>query len=231
MTEGIGSGDGLELLVCEVAEGTAGAGEEDLVHLVHLLAHEALEDSGVLGVDGQQVDMILLHEVEDELTGHDERLFVGEAYLLAGFDGADRRLEACEADEGSEHHVDGLCLDDLAQGLVSGIDLHVGVGEACLEVLIVSLIGDDHGGGVVLPCLLSELLPTVVGGQRVGLIEVGVLADDVECLGTNGSRGPEDTYLFLHCINDFIIKKRHYIICSILKTVSLWFELYYIFSS
>lgn len=53
-----------------------------------------------------------------------------------------------EAYEGGEDHVDGLCLDDLAQRLVPGIDFHVRVGKACLEVFVVSLVGDDHSGGL-----------------------------------------------------------------------------------
>jgi hypothetical protein len=73
----------LSLFVGEVRKGPPEQVSRILSTSFIVLAHEALEDGGVLGVDGQQVDMILRTRSEDELTGYDERLLVGQTNLLA----------------------------------------------------------------------------------------------------------------------------------------------------
>ncbi len=154
----------------------------------------------MLGVDGQQVHMVLAHQLEDELTGHDECLLVGQADLLVGLDGVDGGLETGEAHHGGEHHVDGRSLDHLVERLLARVDLDVGtVGEERLQRFVVGVVGDDHGGGVEAVGLLGQLLHAVVGRQAVHFIAVGVLTDDVERLGADGTGAAQDAYLlFLH---------------------------------
>ncbi len=143
--------------------------------------------------------MVLRHETEDELTGYDERLLVGQTNLLARLDGVDGRLESGETHHGGQYGVDGAGLDDVVERLPTGIHLHVGVAEQGFEFLVVGLIGDDDRVGVELPRLLRQFLHAVVGSQTVGFEAVGVLRDDVERLRSDGAGAAEDAYLlFLH---------------------------------
>ena len=77
-------GDVVEVGERGVAEGATGGGEPDLLDLGGGSAAHALVDGVVLGVDGQQGDVVLLRGGDDELTGGDEALLVGEADGLAG---------------------------------------------------------------------------------------------------------------------------------------------------
>ena len=194
--EGIGGGDGQQLFLAERAERAAGAGEQDLLDFVVALADEALEDGRVLAVNGQDGHVVLLGELADEFSGDDERLLVGQAYLLAGPDGMDGGLKAGEADHRREHHVDGVGLDDVAEGAGTGVDLDVGpVGEQGAELVVAVFVGDDHCGGVELVGLLGKQFYAVVGCEGVDLVAVGVLGDDVERLCADGAGGAEDADL------------------------------------
>jgi len=62
-------------------------------------------DGVVLGVDGQQRDVVLLCGGDDELARGDEALLVGEADGLAGTDGGVGGFEAGDADDGRDDEV------------------------------------------------------------------------------------------------------------------------------
>ena len=69
-------------------------------------AAQALVDGVVLGVDGEQGDVVLAGGGEDEVAGGDEALLVGEADGLAGADGGVGGFEAGDADDGGDDEVD-----------------------------------------------------------------------------------------------------------------------------
>jgi hypothetical protein len=88
-----------------VAEGAAGGGEPDLFDFGGRAAAQALVDGVVLGVDGQQRDVVLAGGGEDEVAGGDEAFLVGEADGLAGADGGVGGFEAGDADDGGDDEV------------------------------------------------------------------------------------------------------------------------------
>ena len=94
MAERIGSSYLSQLLHGVMAERSARAGEQYLVYLVVVLAHQALEDGTVLAVDRQDGRMILLGLTAYQFASHDEGLLVGKTDLLAGLDGMDCRLKS-----------------------------------------------------------------------------------------------------------------------------------------
>ena len=200
MLEGIGSGHLLQLLLRIVAERTARAGKQYLVYLVIVLAHQTLEDGTVLTVYGEDGGMILLRQVTDQLTCHHQGLLVGKAYLLAGLDSMDGRLQSGESHHRSQHHVDGSSLHNIAESLCSGIHLDVRfVAQQFLQPVVVCLIGDDHCCRTELACLTGEFVYPVIGGKAINLIEVTVLLYDIKSLRTDASRRTEYAYLlFLH---------------------------------
>ena len=91
--QGIGSGDRLQLLLRELAEGSTRACQENLFYFVVAFAHQTLEDGRVLAVDGQDGHVVLLGQLADEFTSHDECLLVGQTYLLPCTDGMDGWLK------------------------------------------------------------------------------------------------------------------------------------------
>ena len=155
--QGIGSGDRLQLLLRELAERSTRASKQDFFYFVVAFAYQTLEDGRVLTVDGQDGHMVLLSQLADELTSHDECLLVGQTYLLPCTDGMDGWLQTRKAHHGCEHHVDGAGLHDVAESLCSGINLDVGaVAEQRLQFVVALLVGNDHRGWVVLPGLLGQ---------------------------------------------------------------------------
>jgi hypothetical protein len=62
-------------------------------------------DGVVLGVDGQQRDVVLAGGGEDEFAGGDQALLVGQADGLAGADGRVGGLQAGDADDGRDDEV------------------------------------------------------------------------------------------------------------------------------
>ena len=75
--ECLGRGDAVEVGQRSVAEGSTGGGEPDLLDFVGFSAAEALVDRVVLGIDGQEGDVVLFCRSDDELASGDEALLVG----------------------------------------------------------------------------------------------------------------------------------------------------------
>lgn len=71
--------------------------------------------------------VILIGEAAYQFTGHHEGFFVGQTNLFMCLDGSYGGLKSGKAHHGSEHHVDGSGLYDLAKRLSTGINLDVGL--------------------------------------------------------------------------------------------------------
>ena len=169
-----------QLLLRESAERTATGCQKNLFYLVVTLANDALEDGGVFAVDGKNGHMMFLCQATNQLTSHDKRLLIGQTDFLARTDSMKGGRKTGETDHGGEHHVDRVSLDNLIQGLTSGVHLHIGqVFKQVLQRLIVTLVGDDHGGRMKLTCLFSQQSISTVGGQAVDLIAVRMLGNDL----------------------------------------------------
>ena len=68
-------------------------------------ARKALPHRGVLGVDGHDLAAARRARLGDDRARGDEALLVGEREALAGFQRAERRGQAGEADDRVEHDV------------------------------------------------------------------------------------------------------------------------------
>lgn len=196
MLEGIGCRHLLQLLVGEIAERSARTGKEYLVDLVLILAHQALEDSAMFAIHREDRRMILLSQLADEFTCHNEGFLIGQTDFLAGLDGMDGWFQSREAHHRGKHHVDRISLHDVAESLCTCIDLDVRfVAEQILQFLIKCLIGDDDGSRMKLVRLGSQFLHTMVGSEAIDLVKVAMLFDDIQRLCADASRRTENTYL------------------------------------
>ena len=130
--EGLRRGDVVEVGERRVAEGATGGGEPDLLDFGGGAAAHALVDGVVLGVDGEEGDVVLAGGGDDELAGGYEALLVGEADGLAGADGGVGGFEAGYADDGGDDEVDfgqggdadgaGGAVDDFDAGDAGGLE-------------------------------------------------------------------------------------------------------------
>ena len=153
----------------------------------------------MLRVDRENGGVVLLGQIAYQLACHDQGLLVGEAYLLAALDGVDGGGEPGKSYHRGEYHVYGLGFYYLVEGVAAGIDLDVGlVVEQRAEFTVFVLVGYDHGSRVELPGLLSQLHHAVVGREAVDFVEVGMLFDDIQRLGTYRARTAKYADLFLH---------------------------------
>ncbi len=89
-----------------VAEGATGGGEPDLLDFLGGAAAHALMDGVVLGVDGEEGDVVFLCGGDDELAGGYEAFLVGEADGFAGADCGVGGFETGYSDDGGDDEVD-----------------------------------------------------------------------------------------------------------------------------
>ena len=144
--------------------------------------------------------MVFLGKIADQLTSHHQGLLVGKTDLLASLDGMDGWLQTGKTYHGCKHHINRLCLHDIAERLGTGIDLDIRfITEQILQLVVMRLIGDHYSSRMELMRLLGKLLHPVIGGKAIYLVKVTVLLDDIQRLCANTSRRTENTYLlFLH---------------------------------
>ena len=183
------------------AEGTATGRQQDLLDAVMVFADETLEDGRVLTVHRQYLGVVGDGEVTDQLSSHHECLLIGQAYGLTRLDGVNRRREPRKTHHGGQHHVDRSGLHDLVEGLRPGIHLHLRhITHQLLQLVIALFIGYHDGSRLELMRLLSQQLHLVVRCQTIDLIQVCVFPDHLQGLRAYGSRGSQNSYLFLHLI-------------------------------
>src|SRR5271170_7349436 len=104
--EGLGGGYAVEVGQGGVAERATGGGEPDLFDFSGGSSAHALVDGVVLGVNGEESDVMLFRGGDDEFAGGYEALFVGQA---DGFPSADCGVGSFEpgySDDGGDYEVD-----------------------------------------------------------------------------------------------------------------------------
>ena len=180
-------------------EGAARGCEQNLLNGILVFAYQRLEDSRVLAVDRQDGCMVLLCQLQYQLTSHHQCLLIGQGNGFLCLDGMDGGRQASKTHHGSEHHVDGVCLNNLIQRLCTGIDLHVGqVVHQPAQVVVTCFIGNNHSGRLELMSLLCQQFYLVIGCQTVHLVQVGVLLNHLEGLSAYRPSGAEYCYLSFH---------------------------------
>ena len=103
--ECISCGNGLHLFAGKRTERSAGSSQEDLLNLRAVFAYKRLEDRGMFAIDGEYRRMVLKGQIADDLSGHDERLFVRKRNGLTGFDGFYRGAQAGVTNHRSDHYI------------------------------------------------------------------------------------------------------------------------------
>ena len=137
----------------------------------------------MLAIDGQDGGMVLLCQLQNQLTSHHQRFLIGQCNGLAGLDGMDGRRQTSKAHHGCQHHVNRVSLYDFVQGLLAGIHLHVGhVTHQLFQLVQSLLVGNNDSSRLELMRLLSQQLHFVVGGQAIYFIQITMLLDDFKCL-------------------------------------------------
>ena len=138
-------------------------------------------DRVVLGVDGEEVYVVLAGGGEDEVAGGYETFFVGEADGFAGEDGGVSGFEAGYSDDGRDYEVDGGeggyadCAGCAVDYFYAG---DAGGGEAGGELVGEGFGGDGDDLWAPAAALLEDDVEVGAGGERDGVEAVGVgLAD------------------------------------------------------
>mmetsp|Transcript_8303 Transcript_8303/g.36730 ORF Transcript_8303/g.36730 Transcript_8303/m.36730 type:complete len:255 (+) Transcript_8303:1657-2421(+) len=191
---GIGLGVLTHLGELDVAEGTAGRGQDDPPESALGKTLDALEDGAVLGIRGENLDAVLHREGHDGGTAGDEGLLVGEADVLTGFDGGDGGGKARAAHDAGHGGVYVRVPGNLDHAVGAEEDLGLGpvhVLDHPLELLHVATVRDGHHLGLELLDLLGHHVEVAAGGERHDLKLVGVLLRDVQSLRADGAGGTE----------------------------------------
>ena len=181
MLQGLCRRDVAKLVERKGAERTAACREDELLYGTRF-AHEALEDSTVFAIDGQQRHLVLQTEARDEFTGHDKCLLVCKGDGLACLDGTDGGAQTTEAHESSQHDVNRLHLYHLAEGIGSSIDLYRLAFQSLAHIVVLALVGNDDALRLVLLCLLNEQVGIGTCRQHVCIEQVRMLGDDLQRL-------------------------------------------------
>ena len=158
-------------------------------------AAHALVDGVVLGVDGEEGDVVFFCGRDDELAGGYEALFVGEAYGLAGADCRVGGFETRHSDDGRDYEVDLRQSRNVngAGGAVDDFDASDGGGfEAGLESVGEGFGGEGDDLGAPAPALLEGRVDVAAGGEGDGEVAVGVGLADGKGGVSDGSGGSQD---------------------------------------
>ena len=198
MFERVGGRDGAECFDGHIAERAAAGGERDAAHARVRVALEALENSVVLAVDGQNFRAAGRRGGEDVLAGEDEDFLRREREVFAGLERGEGRFETGGADDSDE--------DDVGAGQLREFDE---AGEAADET---SVGGKGRGmrsrggeSGVIKNADVAhavsagdggEFFPVAAGGDGDELEFVGVRGDDAQGVFTDGAGGAEEDDAF-----------------------------------
>ena len=195
--QGIGGGDGLQLLIGAAEEGTAGAGQQQPPDLIAVpAALETLENGAVLGVHGDDVRAAALRLGHDQLPGADQGLLIGQGDAFFLPDGGQGGLQAHAAHNGGDHGVGLGQLSRQQQALRPRLHPDVRVRQAQAQLPGGVPVVQHRQGGVKLPCLLLQQVHLAVGGQgRHGKAQ---LPGHLQGLAADGAGGAQQGNGFCH---------------------------------
>ena len=153
---GLFGSDVLKLAPCLAAERAAGAGEEDLLELAFLPAHEALEDGRVLGVDRNDLCALFLCARHDDIARADESLFIRKGDALFRVYGGESRTEPDGTGHGGHDAVGAVHAGGFDKPVHAGADADIGVRDGNFELLCRRLVIDSDELGMQAARLLFE---------------------------------------------------------------------------
>jgi len=175
VVQGLFGGHGAKRFEVEIAESAAAGREKDPSDPVALFAPEALPDRRVLAVDGAEL-IRHGHRRPNEMSGHDEHLFVGDGNRLPRSESIQRRPQSGGPGSAHEDKVHVPLKDHLGRR-------EPATAGACQRVferlILVSGPGVGRTDGRNLPCELTRVRPS---RETNGPEPFGEPADDIECL-------------------------------------------------
>ena len=197
MVQRLFDGDVLEVLSRAAEEGAAGSRQKDAFQPpLGRRALEALEDGGVLTVDGQDLHAVFFRRRRHQLTAGDQGLLVGKGDGLPRLDGIHGGQEPCDADDGVEDRIGCRVGGAFTDAADAGEDFRVRVGDADPEVGSGRFVEKSDLVRVELPDLLFHGLHA--GAGREGADADAVFAGDVQALRADGTGGTEDGEVVRH---------------------------------
>jgi hypothetical protein len=105
MPQGRFRGDAAHLLQFQVAERSAGGGEDDLVDSLGVAIRHRLHDRVMLGIDGQQGGTRIRHRAQHHLPGRNQGFLIGEGDGAAIADRRQRGFQPDHAGDGGHRPV------------------------------------------------------------------------------------------------------------------------------
>src|ERR1700751_5104256 len=105
MIERLLDGDIGEFGFGSIQERAAGRCEPDAADFVHAASAEALVDSVVFAVDGEERFTLAAGFCGDQFSGSDQALFVGEADGFSGANGFVGGFESGDANDGGDYEI------------------------------------------------------------------------------------------------------------------------------
>lgn len=117
MFEGLGYGDGGELISRKGAKRAAASGEEEAADRIAVVAFQALEDGVVFAINGKDSDAFGFGGSGNGFASHHEDFFAGDGEIHATFDRSESGCQAGCADDGDEDEVGVDSLDQIDKAL------------------------------------------------------------------------------------------------------------------
>ena len=197
--ERVGLRLGAQLLGGHAEKRAAGGRQQDLLQRFGaVLILQALENSAVLAVHGQQVDAVLFDSIGHKMAARDKAFFVGQRQIVAALNRSQRGVEARNADNGVQHRARAVHTGQRAQSLRALEQLRrVSLpGQRGGELVKRGGVGDGDVLRVELRDLRQQLIDAGIGGQAEHLIAVHTA--DVQALGADGTRGAQKCDDFTH---------------------------------
>ena len=173
--------------------GPARRREDQAPRLFGPAAAHGLVDRAVLGVDGDQLGSALPGFVEDELSGDDQRLLVGEGEPLSRADRGVRRAQAQRADEPSDDGIGLRVAGGLHQAVGARDDAALRArGQETFEPRDVLGAVDGHELRRERGDLFGQLLDRAAGRERDDAEPLGKGRHDVERRASDRAGRSED---------------------------------------
>src|SRR5690606_24611961 len=182
-------------------EGPAGCRQHDLAEATVGLPQrsgtaggQALEDRIVFTVDGQDAGAAVRCRLHEELAGHDQRLLVGQQYLLAGACRRERGQQTSATDDGSHHRVNGhvACCGHEAFLAMENRRVEAVRSQIPLQFRCRLRRAEDGQPGTEAPALFSEQRHIAVCGEGKDFEAVRMISDHPQGIHADGARGSED---------------------------------------
>ena len=163
-------------------------------------------DGVVLGVDGQEGDVVFARGFQNQFAGGDETFFVGEANGFAGADGSISSFKSGDANDGGDDEIHfRLCGDVDGSG---GAEDDLGSCVSCLAEALGEGSGQlfrRHGHDLRAPAdaLGEGFVEIVAGGEGDDLVAVGKgLADGEGALPDRTGRAKDGELLHSAIFSD-----------------------------